>query len=68
MNDQDAATPADLRVDAATMTLTEAAQHLNVHRITIYRLLKDKADTQLGQFKVGRVWPFRREAVARFGE
>jgi excisionase family DNA binding protein len=66
MNDQNAATRADLGVDGAMMTLTEVAEHLNVHPVTIYRLLK--TDTQLGQFKVGRVWRFRREDVARLGE
>jgi excisionase family DNA binding protein len=66
MNDHDAATRADLGIEGAAMTLTEVAQHLNVHRVTIYRLLK--TDTQLGQFKVGRVWRFRREDVARLGE
>jgi excisionase family DNA binding protein len=66
MNDHNAATRADLGVDGAMMTLTEVAEHLNVHPVTIYRLLK--TDTQLGQFKVGRVWRFRREDVARLGE
>lgn len=43
------------------MTVTEVAEYLNVDRITIY-----KADAEFGQFKVGRVWRFSREAIVRF--
>jgi len=63
MNEQ-RATRADLRTDGSMMTLTEVADYLNVHRITIYRYLK--ADAEFGQFKVGRVWRFSREAIVRF--
>jgi excisionase family DNA binding protein len=37
------------------LTVSELADHLNVHRITIYRLLKDGS---LPGFKIGRVWRF----------
>ncbi len=63
MNDQGAES-SDLMEDASMMTLIEVAKYLSVHKITIYRLLK--ADVQLGQFKVGRVWRFGREDIVRF--
>jgi excisionase family DNA binding protein len=63
MNER-SATRSDLRTDGPTMTVTEVAEYLNVHRITIYRHLK--ADAGFGQFKVGRVWRFSREAIVRF--
>jgi len=37
------------------LTVSELAEHLNVHRITIYRLLKSGS---LPGFKIGRVWRF----------
>lgn len=37
------------------LTVSELAEHLSVHRITIYRLLKSGA---LPGFKIGRVWRF----------
>lgn len=37
------------------LTVSELAGHLNVHRITIYRLLKSGS---LPGFKIGRVWRF----------
>jgi excisionase family DNA binding protein len=37
------------------LTVSELADHLNVHRITIYRLLKNGT---LPGFKIGRVWRF----------
>src|SRR5690242_18469568 len=37
------------------LTVSELAGHLNVHRITIYRLLKNG---NLPGFKIGRVWRF----------
>jgi excisionase family DNA binding protein len=37
------------------LTVSELAEHLNVHRITIYRLLKSGT---LPGFKIGRVWRF----------
>ena len=37
------------------LTVSELAEHLNVHRITIYRLLKTGS---LPGFKIGRVWRF----------
>ena len=55
------ATRSDLRTDGPTMTVTEVAEYLNVDRIAIY-----KADAEFGQFKVGRVWRFSREAIVRF--
>ena len=61
MNDQ-RAMRSDLGVDM--MTLTEVAKYLNVHKITIYRLIK--ADVQFGQFKVGRVPRFSCEDIVRF--
>ncbi len=53
MNDHGLAR-ADLHAGGSMMTLTDVANYLNVHPITIYRLVK--TDVQLGQFKVGRVW------------
>jgi len=40
---------------AQILTVSELAEHLNVHRITIYRLLKAGA---VPAFKIGRVWRF----------
>lgn len=37
------------------LTVSELAGHLNVHRITVYRLLKNGT---LPGFKIGRVWRF----------
>jgi excisionase family DNA binding protein len=54
----------DLPVAGKVMTLTEVAEHLRIHRITVYRMLK--AEVQLGQMKIGPVWRFDREHVMRF--
>jgi excisionase family DNA binding protein len=45
------------------MTLTEVAEYLRVHRITIYRAIR--AGDNLGQLKIGRVWRFSRESIVR---
>jgi excisionase family DNA binding protein len=42
------------------LTVSELAGHLNVHRITIYRLLKSGS---LPGFKIGRVWRFDLDEV-----
>ena len=63
MNDQGLA---DLRSDGPIMTLTEVAEFLRVHKITIYRAVK--AGDKLGQMKIGRVWRFNREDVMRFAD
>jgi excisionase family DNA binding protein len=52
------------RVDDPTMTLTEVANYLNVHPLTIYRAIK--AGARLGQFRMGRVWRFNREDLEQF--
>jgi putative molybdopterin biosynthesis protein len=44
-------------------TVTEIAEELHVHRITIYRLLKDG---KLPAFKIGRVWRFDSEQVRKW--
>ena len=44
-------------------TVTEIADELHVHRITIYRLLKDG---KLPGFKIGRVWRFDSEQVRKW--
>jgi excisionase family DNA binding protein len=63
MNDQSVGR-ADPQADGSMMTLPEVAKYLNVHPITIYRLMK--TDVHLGQFKIGRVWRFRGEDVVQF--
>lgn len=63
MNDQ-RVVPRRSQVDRPFMTVTEVAEYLDVHRITIYRLVK--TDVQLGQFRVGRIWRFGRDDVLRF--
>jgi excisionase family DNA binding protein len=63
MNDQ-LATCADLGADEAMMTLIEVAEYLRVQQVTIYRAIK--SGEQLGQFRVGRSWRFRREVLLRF--
>ena len=64
MNDQ-AAERAELRGDGSFMTVTEVADYLDLHRITIYRLVKK--GVHLGQFKVGGAWRFSRDDIMRFG-
>ena len=46
------------------MSLKEVAELLNVHRITVYRLIRQGFN--LGQFKIGRVWRFSMEGFQRF--
>jgi|SRR5271166_2438387 len=43
------------------LTVSELADHLSVHRITIYRLLKTGS---LPGFKIGRVWRFELDQIA----
>ena len=45
------------------LTVSELAEHLNVHRITIYRLLKSGT---LPGFKIGRVWRFDLDEIGRW--
>jgi excisionase family DNA binding protein len=42
-------------VNPPILTVPELAEHLNVHPVTIYRLLKSG---DLPGFRVGRVWRF----------
>ena len=44
-------------------TVTEIADELHVHRITIYRLLKGG---KLPGFKIGRVWRFDSNEVRKW--
>jgi excisionase family DNA binding protein len=46
-------------------TVDELAAELQVHRITIYRLLKGG---RIPGFKIGRVWRFHAEEVRRWIE
>lgn len=45
------------------LTVSELAAHLNVHRITIYRLLKSGS---LPGFKIGRVWRFDLDEIGNW--
>jgi excisionase family DNA binding protein len=45
------------------LTVSELAEHLNVHRITIYRLLKGGS---LPGFKIGRVWRFDLDEISNW--
>ena len=45
------------------LTVSELAEHLNVHRITIYRLLKSG---DLPGFKIGSVWRFDLDEIKRW--
>ena len=45
------------------LTVSELAEHLNVHRITIYRLLKNG---NLPGFKIGRVWRFDLDEIGQW--
>jgi len=47
------------------LTVFELAEHLNVHRITIYRLLKSG---NLPGFKIGRVWRFDLDEITQWME
>ncbi len=47
------------------LTVSELADHLNVHRITIYRLLKSG---NLPGFKIGRVWRFDLDEITQWME
>ncbi len=46
--------------DNKILTVSELAHHLNIHRITVYRLLKSGT---LPGFKIGRVWRFDLEEI-----
>lgn len=46
--------------DYKILTVSELAEHLNIHRITVYRLLKNGT---LPGFKIGRVWRFDQEEI-----
>ena len=41
--------------DNKILAVSELAKHLNIHRITVYRLLKSGT---LPGFKIGRLWRF----------
>jgi len=43
------------------LTVSELADHLSVHRITIYRLLKSGS---IPGFKIGRVWRFEFDQIS----
>lgn len=43
------------------ITVEELAALLGVHRITVYRHLKE---SKLPGFKIGRVWRFNREEIS----
>jgi excisionase family DNA binding protein len=43
------------------LTVSELADHLSVHRITIYRLLKNGS---IPGFKIGRVWRFELDQIS----
>lgn len=45
------------------ITVQELATMLGVHRITVYRHLKESG---LPGFKVGRIWRFQREEVSHW--
>jgi excisionase family DNA binding protein len=45
------------------LTVSELADHLSVHRITIYRLLKTGS---IPGFKIGRVWRFELDQIANW--
>lgn len=45
------------------ITVDELATLLGVHRITVYRHLKE---SKLPGFKIGRVWRFNREEVSHW--
>jgi excisionase family DNA binding protein len=53
-----------VRSDGDMMTVGEVAEFLNIHRITVYRMIK--GGKELGQFKVGRVWRFKRRDILKF--
>ena len=42
-------------------TINDAAEYLHIHRITLYRLLRENAVP--GAFKVGRVWRIPRAGL-----
>lgn len=45
------------------ITVEELAALLGVHRITVYRHLKE---SKLPGFKIGRVWRFNREEISNW--
>lgn len=51
----------DVALDKKVLTLPEAAKYLQVHPVTLYRLLK--TGRLPGAFKIGRVWRINREAL-----
>lgn len=42
------------------MTLQKAAEYLNVHRGTLYRLAQKR---EIPVVKIGRIWRFRKEKI-----
>lgn len=42
------------------MTVSDIAEYLNIHKVTVWRLLRDKG---LPGFKVGGSWRFRKERI-----
>src|SRR6202030_1085370 len=53
----------DTQMPKKILTVSELAEHLSVHRITIYRLLKGGT---LPGFKIGRVWRFDLDDIAKW--
>jgi excisionase family DNA binding protein len=47
----------------ATMTVTEVCEFLQIHRSTLYRLLKMRA---IPAFRVGSDWRFSHEAIEQW--
>jgi excisionase family DNA binding protein len=58
------AAKADLpEIELAVMTVKEIADHLRVHKTTIYRML---SKGEIPAFKVGSEWRFQRESIDRW--
>jgi excisionase family DNA binding protein len=50
--------------EKAVLTINEAVEFLQVHQVTLYRMLK--AGRLPGAFRMGRVWRIDREGLNRF--
>ena len=50
-----------MKVESPMLTVSEVAELLRVHQMTVYRLIRNGA---LSPVKVGRVWRFDRRQVA----
>jgi excisionase family DNA binding protein len=55
--------PADDTMPGRIMTVAEVAVYLKVHRITVYRMARNR---KIPAFKIGDDWRFDRDAIDKW--